>query len=111
LSCPSARGELALRPSLLLRAIGDGMSSPESMRKMSDDRQYAPHRYAIAISFSMSFAMSCQRRASSLKSQEAQASTSFILREIFRLSFSNLPILNRTPAECRRLGNTKGHSD
>ena len=33
-----------------------------------------------------------------MKSQAAQASISSILREISRLSFSNLPILNRTPA-------------
>jgi hypothetical protein len=42
---------------------------------------------AIAISFSMSFAMSYQRRASSSKSQAAQASMSFILREISHLVF------------------------
>src|SRR5580692_7668150 len=41
-------------------------------------------RCAIAISSSMSFAMSCQRRASSSKSQAAQASMSFIVREISR---------------------------
>ena len=39
---------------------------------------------AIAISFSVSFVMSCRRRASSSKSQAARASTSFILREISR---------------------------
>jgi hypothetical protein len=39
-----------------------------------------PH-CAIGISFSMSFAMSCQRRESSLRSQAARANTSFILRE------------------------------
>jgi len=50
-------------------------------------------RCAIAISFSTSFVMFCQRQASSLKSQAAQASTSFISREISRASFSNLPIL------------------
>src|SRR5271157_4389657 len=47
---------------------------------------------AIAISFSVSFVMSCRRRASSSKSQAARASTSFILREISRVSFSNPPI-------------------
>ena len=48
---------------------------------------------AIAISFSPSFVMSCRGRASSLKSQVAQASILFISREVSRLSFSNLPIL------------------
>ena len=52
---------------------------------------------AIAISFSPSFVMSCRGRASSLKSQVAQASILFISREVSRLSFSALPILNRTP--------------
>jgi hypothetical protein len=54
---------------------------------------------AIAISFSMSFAMSRRWRVSSLKSQAAQASISSILREISGLSFPNLPILNRTPGQ------------
>ena len=39
---------------------------------------------AIAISFSVSFGMSCRRRASSLKSQAARASTLSILREVSR---------------------------
>jgi Protein of unknown function (DUF938) len=51
----------------------------------------------IVISFSPSFVMSCRGRASSLKSQVVQASISFISREVSRLSFSALPILNRTP--------------
>jgi hypothetical protein len=40
-------------------------------------------RCAIAISFSMSFATSCRRRASFSKSQAAQANISSILRRIF----------------------------
>jgi hypothetical protein len=52
----------------------------------------------------MSFAMSCQRRASSLRSHAARASTSFIVREISRALFSNLPILIPMHAERRRLG-------
>jgi hypothetical protein len=65
-----------------------------------------PH-CAIGISFSMSFAMSCQRRESSLRSQAARASTPFIVREISRASFSNLPILIQCTAERRRMG--EGH--
>ena len=60
---------------------------------MSDDRQYAPATLRNRDFILMSFAMSCQRRASSSKSQAAQASMSFIVREISRASFSNLPIL------------------
>ena len=84
-------------PVALNEAAYDAIASTLLRRKMSDDRQFAPATLRIAISFSMSFAMSCRRRATSLKSQAAQASISSILREISRLSFSNLPILNRTP--------------
>ena len=59
---------------------------------------------AIAISFSMSFAMSCRQLASFLKSQAAQASISSISREISRLSFSDPPILTRTPCRVSPLG-------
>ena len=52
---------------------------------------------AIAVSFSMSFAMSYQRLALSLRSQAAQASMSFILLKISRAWFSNLPILIPMP--------------
>ena len=41
----------------------------------------------------ISFSMSCQRRAASLRSHVARASTSFIVRGISEFSFSNLPIL------------------
>ena len=86
-------GAFGQRPDARLVAAGpaadvSGERATASMR---------PRRCAIAISFSMSFAMSCRRRASSSKSQAAQASMSFTLREISQLSFSNLPILIRTP--------------
>jgi hypothetical protein len=51
-----------------------------------------PRPYAIAISFSMSFAMSYQRRASSSRLRAGRASTSSTLRNVFQGSFSNLPI-------------------
>jgi hypothetical protein len=58
---------------------------------LSDDRQYAP-----------AFILDVLRdvlptTGASSKSQAAQASTSFIVREISRASFSNLPILIPTP--------------
>src|SRR3984885_10547548 len=61
---------------------------------------------AIAISFSMSFAMSCQRRASSSKSQAAQASMSFILREISQALFSNQDALLSVAAWANATGVT-----
>jgi hypothetical protein len=45
----------------------------------------------------MSFVASCRRGVSSSKSQAVLGSTSFILREISRVSFSNLPIQSLTP--------------
>jgi hypothetical protein len=64
---------------------------------MSDERQFAS-----ATLRNRDFILDVlrdvrRRRVSSSKSQTAQASTSSISREISRRSFSNLPILNRTP--------------
>ena len=61
---------------------------------MSEDPQYAP-----ATLRNRDFILDVIRdvlpsdRESSLRSQAARASTSFISREISRASFSNLPIL------------------
>ena len=64
---------------------------------MSDDRQFAP-----ATPRNRDFILDVLRdvlptTGDILKSQAAQASISSILREFSRLSFSNPPILNRTP--------------
>ena len=59
---------------------------------MSDDRQYAPATLRNRDSI-LDVLRDVQRRESSLRSQAARASTSFIVREISRASFSNLPIL------------------
>jgi len=69
---------------------------PECVRTMSDDRQYAP-----ATLRNRDFILDVLRdvllmTGVILKSQ-AQASISSISREISRLSFSNLQILNPTP--------------
>jgi hypothetical protein len=67
-----------------------GPEFPESVRKMSDERQFAS-----ATLRNRDFTLDVlrgvrRRRVSSSKSQTAQASTSSISREISRPSFSNL---------------------
>jgi hypothetical protein len=64
---------------------------------MTDHRQYAP-----ATVRNRDFILDVLREVLPmtgviLEIARARASTSFILREISRASFSNLPILNRTP--------------
>ena len=61
-------------------------------------------RCAIAISFSMFFVMSYRQPASSSRSRAARASTTSILLDIFRTSFSNLPILIPMHGSHRRMG-------
>ena len=70
--------------------VGYGRSSPESVRKINDDRQYAPatlrNRDLILDVLRDVLPMT----GAILESQAAQASTSSILWEISRASFSNL---------------------
>ena len=85
-----------------------GYSAAQALGTRADDESTLANmplqHCAIAISFSVSFVMSCRRRASSSKSQAARASTSFILPEISRISFSNLPIESRTRCRVSRHG-------
>jgi hypothetical protein len=72
------------------------LSGPGVPRPPGDECRGTPTPICASSVFS-----DCRRRASSLSSQAAQASISSISREISQASFSNLPIPNVTPAECR----------
>jgi hypothetical protein len=63
---------------------------------MRDDRQYASATLRNR-DFILDVLRDVLPMTGVIKSQAAQASISSILRDISRLSFSNLPIMKRTP--------------